>query len=1191
MSSAAPSPTEGLAEDPRDGRDPPRRKLALATGQRLKQMNQHHPYRIELLDLTPVSVSVLWSTRPPPLSAIPPGIVTTPLRQRFQTRALPGGTSSPPAPSATASAVSTLPTSSSSNLKSVKLSYSKQHSQASEALSHPGSARGSPTPIPANDAPIHRLAEGLIATRSLNRKVTKIRLRGPSSIPAASSRRVSNGSATIEGRSATADNDGSGLDDSSTALDDDGVSGSEGSDSGFEGDSKASNMVHVFENRVSVTVNGSDWPHVLMGERGSHEAIVVIFGLQPESDYDVQFEVKDGLEGLPESVRLPLRTRAERDRTTEASSHGCKAAAAAVRPSSPSPLGKSAVSADDETEVVNVQKKALLQAELEASEGMKSEMLAELRKARKETSKAESALRHEIESIKRHIERMSSTDHRSKQKVLALQEAIKQTTAHAKDIHAEAEEIEGEYEDWEQKEAALSKELEELKKQIDAEDADVEAQLQADEAEIAAVEKELKAAEAAVRSKEAERDGFKDDKLPGLEAEITKLQSQIKDVLVKPLHARRGGHGAHRGGGRGSGGATHMIPSQALPRGNKATPGLGHPSGVGGRGGKAAIHGPNPRATLGPASQGVLPPATFQGPFKTFVPSASQGNANTAARPFRSNFCLRPDGGAGSVLIHAPFDPTTNEPPYSAGLSHLASQEGPFGAAHSSAFGAMGGGYGGGYFPDLNATSLDYGGEPSPSGQDRRSSLPLPQLFGRGPTNSVLNPKNPEFIPSASSANASPVMLKANIGSAPNSKPATTAPAPAFNTVAPCAASLEHSPTSSSRFAFPLARHGAGVISKLSTTGAAPSPIGSDRTPAPVGEPVTSSAISTSSQLFPPGAGATGPFSRTSPLLAGSAPGATTTTSPLAYGSSSPRFGSASLSTADDTPVPQDTGFATSKFGPLDYDPGLDDFGPGLNLGTASRFGQGTGAAASALPFGSNAYPLFGASDTWTPPVAPPASSLGSGGSAVGSSLINASTAAGPSLWAVPSPPMGGGLNMSGIAGDIWSPPTLSSAAAPSSLRTKLSLGDFKHRTGLGPIGTSHDIGPGFGSSAGASGFLHGASGIASSPNGGNGLGPLRNGSRFMNMSAPVSPTSPHHQDGPGPDRTLGLGQESNATDDSDMEMLAEVAQATASLPADDEPSDQVKPTETDGTLLKEPNSPLAPSFADVAAAAKKSTN
>ena len=1079
-----PAPSQGSAAAPAqgvsNGRDPSRRKLGIRTG-RLKQMNQHHPYRIELLDVTPVSVSLLWSIRPPPLSAIPQGVVTTPLRQRFQARTLSqtqpetSATATAVATSSAASAAANAVTRSTKSSSPASTSRNPAH-QPSDSTSSSSSARASPAPTHAHEPPIHKLAEGLIATRSLNRKVTKIRLRAPPSVSAhTSSRRPSHGSNTPDSAPRPSDEDAWPSDDGATAVEDDdddaaSVSASDASDSALDrNEYKSSSMVVMFEDRVNVVVDGKDWPHVLMGERGSHEAIVVIFGLEPESDYDIQFEVRDTV-AFPHTV---LRT----DSANLVSSVKATTAASLARPASPSPLARLAASNasvgghtstdSDADSGAHPQKVALLKAELQASEALRAELLAELRKVRKETSKAESGLRHEIEAVKRGLDRMSATDHRSKQKVLALQETIKQTTVHVREIHQEAQDVEDEQPDWEEQEAAVSSELEELRKQVQDEEKEVNAQLDADSKEIAAAEQALKKAEAAVKSKEAERDMLKDTKLAGIRAEIEKLRAQIADTSLRPQHGRRGGgYGVHRGGNRHVSGPTQFVPSQTLPRA-KGPHALGHPSGRGGR----HAHNHAGRAASGPASQGngaagggggaALANSLLHGSFRPFVPGASRFRGTQAQASPTTGWGSQMDYGTSNSI----FDPTNAEVPYGRAFG--------YGAGPESLHNAAPYGYGG--FSSSNPNGHDNAGfaqdtqAVSPPGSERRSSLPLPQLLGK--PGSALNPYNPEFVPGASSANASPILAKntlhSNATSAWPGPPFGSSQNPPVSSAVTGVASVEHSPTASSRFAFPLARQ-AGTAALSKAPAAVPSPIGSDRQAIPLSAAALSGTIpSASSQLFPPpGVGAAG----SSPLLTSSAGTASAaSTSPLLFNTASPRFGQPPLPEEPSTTgITTDSGLASSgKFGPLDYDPSMDDFGPAPGLGAGSRFGSGGGSSSSnsaAAAFGSSALPpLFGASDTWGAP----------------SSTAATKGAASREPWVAPSPPLGGGLT------DIWSAPSL------PGVRNKLSLGDLGTRA--------------FGGGAGP---------------GKSSLGPIGKSQALdslMNLSAPVSPTSPTHLNVPPP--------------------------------------------------------------------------
>ena len=1046
--------------------------------------HQHHPYRIELLDVTPVSVSLLWSTRPPPLSAIPLEVVNSQLRKRVQARSAGSSihrSSSPHRTSARATAVSPSPTS------ATAAAVSKART--------PANAQASATNVNhAAENPISKLTEGLVATRSLNRKVTKIRLRGPPTV-AAQPRRSSNSSAPSDSAHNSAnDDDAWPSDDGATAVEDEAGSASDASDSGYEGASDARHHVtSVFKDRVSVTVNGQDWSHVLLGERGSHEAIVVIFGLEPESDYDVQFLVKAGLDGLHDAFRASLRTRAERESSRSIDS------SPALRSASPSPLSRLPVSAPELDAVAPApQRLAVLQAELEASEALKATLIADVKRARKESSKQEAGLRHEIDAVKRGMDRMSATDHRSRQKVLALQELIKQTTIHTKEIHEQADVTEKEQPEWEEQDAKLEAEVEALRKEVEAEEAAAQAEWDKDEAALAVLEKELRSLEATAKALEVERDELKDDKLASVHAEIEKVKEQAKDALNRPAgNARRGG-GAAAGSQRG--GHRHASGPHAAANapGSKGKPHQG------GRGGKAGNFGS--RAVSGPASQFGGPSnnsgSGFAGASRGFMQSFGKGfrrgqNHNHQAHSFdaMAGTGYTGPGGAGQGAMLPPGqgygpagvqDPSMGMGGFGAngpygpldsfyGQPHQPSTQFPSGASEASQDDL--------YDPTLGFDPYD----PSIDAR-RRSSLPLPQLSYNPPqpklptssTSTALNPANPEFVPSTGSNHASPVISKNPSASGSGAKSSTTttsAALPAHAAVAtssppPGVASVEHSPTSSSRFAFPLARHlpTAGGSSSLATkssssalasanaASASPNnvlnlPLGADLTVPP--------ASGIGSNLFSMGAsGTASPFSRHSPLLPQGIDGsaAVNASSSMGFTGASPRFGAMGLhshqvgATGDDL---SSAAFgASSKFGPLDYDPTMDNFGPAphaLSSALSSAPGSTSTAAVGLPPFSSSTMgSIFGTNDTWSAPTA----GASSGG------------------WITSSPPLGSGsTSVTGAGGsnDIWSAPSLPSV--PSQLRSKLSMNDLASTA----TGSSSPIGASAAPSGAAAGFGFGS--------------------------------------------------------------------------------------------------------------------
>ena len=938
------------------------------------------------------------------------------------------------------------------------------------------------TPNQPVETPISRLTEGLVATRSLNRKVTKIRLRAPPTV-AAQPRRSSNSSAPSDSAHNSAnDDDAWPSDDGATAVEDEAGSASDASDSGYEGGADARNHVtSVFKERVSVTVNGQDWPHVLLGERGSHEAIVVIFGLEAESDYDVQFLVKAGLDGTHEAFRTTLRTRSERDSSRSMD------VSPAIRPASPSPLGRLPVSAPELDAVEPApQRLAVLHAELEASEALKASLLADVKKARKESSKQEAALRHEIDAVKRGMDRMSATDQRSRQKVLALQELIKQTTIHTKEIHEQAEATEKEQPEWEDQDAKLEAEVEALRKQVDAEEAAAQAEWDKDEALLAALEKELRSLEATAKTLEAERDELRDDKLASVQSEIERVKEQARDALNRPVahgtNARRGGTasgGSQRGGHRHASGP-HLVANASN---NKGKPHQGA------RGGKASNFGN--RAVSGPAAQfggaGSNPNTGLAGASRGFMQSFGKGfrrgqNHTQQAQSFDAM------GGAGYTGAGVPSQGAMLPPGpgyVPTGMQDPAMASGAYGA--NAAYGPLELFYGqpqqqASQFPsgaseasqdDLYDPTLGFDPYDPSVDSRRRSSLPLPQLsynalqpkLPSSSTTTALNPANPEFIPSTGSNHASPVISKNPSASGSKVTPATSvAPLPVHSAIAtqsppPGLASTEHSPTSSSRFAFPLARHlptgtGPSSLATKSSSSAMASanpsaansnnvlnlPLGSDL--------IAPSSSGKGSNVFTMGAsGTASPFSRHSPLLAQGIDSATAPMggSSIGFPGASPRFGTMGLhnhqigSSSDDMSAAP-FGSASSKFGPLDYDPTMGDFGPAPSLsgGLGSAPGSNPTVSSGLPPFSTSTMSsIFGPSETWS------------------ASALPGQHAASSSSWITSSPPLGTGTGSAaagGSSGDIWSAPTLPGV---SQLRTKMSVGDLAggSSTSSSPLG------------------------------------------------------------------------------------------------------------------------------------------
>lgn len=217
----------------------------------------HHPHRLEVRGVTPVSVLFLWSLRPPPVSAIP--------------RNGKWG-------------------------RTTKAAHGKASSTAKHSPSVPRSAESS----------------HVTATRGPNRKVTKVTLRNASpSKQSTASRSAAPASSRLSPHSHPSPlrNDGeewsyehavaaaeqeesreeaecdvSKSADTPAAHDDE-VDGSEGSED--------LGLWRAFDSGISVLVNDVPWSHVVMGDgSGADEAFIVVYGLSPCREYEMLLNVE-----------------------------------------------------------------------------------------------------------------------------------------------------------------------------------------------------------------------------------------------------------------------------------------------------------------------------------------------------------------------------------------------------------------------------------------------------------------------------------------------------------------------------------------------------------------------------------------------------------------------------------------------------------------------------------------------------------------------------------------------------------------------------------------------------------------------------------------------------------------------------------------------------------------------------------
>jgi hypothetical protein len=152
----------------------------------------------------------------------------------------------------------------------------------------------------------------------------------------------------------------------------------------------------------------------------------------------------------------------------------------------------------------------------------------QLKLARRESQRSDAVLRAEIEAIKRTAEKQSVADQRAKQKVLALQEAVKQTNAATSELEAEARAVEGDLPRVRQEEAVVEVEYATVRETADKKEAEAEEALRADKKRVSDAQAELASVTNRLEKLEAKKGKLEVETLPELEQQLAEIRQQIE---------------------------------------------------------------------------------------------------------------------------------------------------------------------------------------------------------------------------------------------------------------------------------------------------------------------------------------------------------------------------------------------------------------------------------------------------------------------------------------------------------------------------------------------------------------------------------------------------------------------------------------------------------------------------------------
>lgn len=214
---------------------------------------------------------------------------------------------------------------------------------------------------------------------------------------------------------------------------------------------------------LSVSVNGSPWQRVLIRLlEPVDEAVIIIYGLMPGRQYDIDLGLVQG--GLASSIRRQVVTEdaegaIENGRLDEGTSTSFllpPSSSSSSSSSSSQSLSISTVTTDSvplthpqprstsrSTTPTQEDRLPKLQSTLASLQTHISELTNTLKSTRRDSQKADAVLKNEIEALNRASEKASVAESKARQRIRALEDAVKRANEGKEDAERGRSELEG----------------------------------------------------------------------------------------------------------------------------------------------------------------------------------------------------------------------------------------------------------------------------------------------------------------------------------------------------------------------------------------------------------------------------------------------------------------------------------------------------------------------------------------------------------------------------------------------------------------------------------------------------------------------------------------------------------------------------------------------------------------------------
>lgn len=181
---------------------------------------------------------------------------------------------------------------------------------------------------------------------------------------------------------------------------------------------------------------------------------------------------------------------------------------------------------------------AQLRHTLATTNAERESVSSQLKVARRESQRAEAAIRSELDGLKRASEKSALADQRARQKTLALQEATKQSLAAAADAEEQVRLVEDSLPQLNARSKAVEMEHRKLKREAARSSCEADEAIKADKKRITDLEAELATLGNRLDKLKHKKEKFVNDTVPQLEEQLASLAKEMEQIEkgTVPLH-------------------------------------------------------------------------------------------------------------------------------------------------------------------------------------------------------------------------------------------------------------------------------------------------------------------------------------------------------------------------------------------------------------------------------------------------------------------------------------------------------------------------------------------------------------------------------------------------------------------------------------------------------------------------------